>query len=213
MDQDTPAQPRWRETQRRALQDQIADAALVVFAEHGYAAGTYDQIAARAGVARRTVANHFPRKRDMLDFWSRRRRSALAALDGQESTRESSAAETLSHLMARLAEINENEPDLARVLVSGSLTEYGSVTESFPVFDAFRDAVERGIAREELRADYSPQLVAEILMTCYTDTLQRWLAPASGPARDELAPRLRAKLDIILTGIATSHPSPGAACE
>lgn len=44
----------------------LVDSALELFARIGYDATTIDQIAAAAGVSRRTFANHFPSKDDVL---------------------------------------------------------------------------------------------------------------------------------------------------
>jgi AcrR family transcriptional regulator len=202
---DPSGPPRWRDTQRHALREQIADASLTLFAGQGYAATTYDQIADRAGVSRRTVFNHFPRKRDFLEFWSRRRRDALAALSEDGKNRRSGAAGTLRELMAWLADVNEDQPDVARALVTGWLTEFGAVTEPFPVFEAFRAAVQEGQSRGELRADQPSQLIAEVLTACYTDALERWLGEGDDLPRGRLKDQLWARLDVIVTGISAGH--------
>jgi AcrR family transcriptional regulator len=52
-----------KKQQTRAL---IADAATELFAQHGFASVTVEQIARRAGVARQTVFNYFATKEEML---------------------------------------------------------------------------------------------------------------------------------------------------
>ncbi len=54
--------PRWPEDSRRRL----VDAAIGLFAEHGFAATTVDEIAARAGVTARTFFRHFTDKEEVL---------------------------------------------------------------------------------------------------------------------------------------------------
>lgn len=54
--------PRWPEDSR----ERLVDAALSLFVEHGYAAVTVDDIAARAGVSARTFFRHFPDKEEVL---------------------------------------------------------------------------------------------------------------------------------------------------
>jgi len=51
------------------MRARLLAAALRLFAEQGYEATTIDQIAAAADVARQTVLNHYPHKRDFLQAW------------------------------------------------------------------------------------------------------------------------------------------------
>lgn len=51
-----------RERKKRQTRQAIAEAAMRLFAEHGFDAVTIPQIAAAAGVADKTVYNYFPRK-------------------------------------------------------------------------------------------------------------------------------------------------------
>jgi AcrR family transcriptional regulator len=55
-----------RDQKTRARRARIAEAALELFAGRGYAETTIDQIAAAAGVGRRTVFRHFPTKEAIL---------------------------------------------------------------------------------------------------------------------------------------------------
>ncbi|WP_459643061.1 TetR/AcrR family transcriptional regulator [Kineococcus sp. NUM-3379] len=55
-----------RERNRLAVRREIAETALRLFAEQGFDATTMDQIAAAAGVARRTVFRYFPTKEDVV---------------------------------------------------------------------------------------------------------------------------------------------------
>lgn len=55
-----------RDQKTQATRARIADAALELFAGHGYAETTIDQIAAAAEVGRRTVFRHFPTKEAIL---------------------------------------------------------------------------------------------------------------------------------------------------
>lgn len=54
--------PRWPADSR----ERLVDAALGLFVEHGYAATTIDEIAARAGVTARTFFRHFVDKEEVL---------------------------------------------------------------------------------------------------------------------------------------------------
>ncbi len=60
-----PATPK-RERDPTAKRARIAQAALELFEEQGYAETTIDQIAKAAGVARRSIFDHFPTKQAIL---------------------------------------------------------------------------------------------------------------------------------------------------
>ncbi|WSQ15144.1 TetR/AcrR family transcriptional regulator [Streptomyces sp. NBC_01231] len=191
-----------RERQRLKIRTAILDAALELFAEQGYAATTFDQIAERVDLARRTVFNHFPRKRDMLDVWAAERRELVVARLAQDEVRQAHARRQLELQMDALAEANEQDPRMARVISLGWLSELGTFESAFPIFDTFRDSVLLGQETGDFRPTPSSEAVAEVLSACYTDTLHRWLqAGQHADTRFLLAPALRAKLDLILDGL------------
>ncbi len=55
-----------RERQRRLISGELHEAALSLVEEHGFSETTVDDIAARAGVARRTFFNHYAVKEDAV---------------------------------------------------------------------------------------------------------------------------------------------------
>lgn len=59
-------QPSLRERTRRAVQKEIADAALGLFASRGYEATTIDDIAAAVGVSQRSVFRYFATKEEIV---------------------------------------------------------------------------------------------------------------------------------------------------
>lgn len=70
-----------RERNRVAMRKRIAETALDLFQRQGYADTTIDQIAAAAGVGRRTIFRHFPTKEAILvDHLSLRREVTLQRL-------------------------------------------------------------------------------------------------------------------------------------
>lgn len=77
------------ENRQRRTRQRIAASALALFAEQGYADTTVDQIAAAAGVARRTFFRYFPGKDDAIfpDHDETLRRVA-AVLDGADPLEE-----------------------------------------------------------------------------------------------------------------------------
>lgn len=70
----------------------IAAAAIPLFGEHGYGPTTMDDVAAAAGVSRRTAYRHFPQKADLLfhhaQMWLDRFDEVIADRQPGESTRD-----------------------------------------------------------------------------------------------------------------------------
>jgi AcrR family transcriptional regulator len=189
-----------RERQREQIRARILDTALELFAAQGYEATSVDQIADRADLARRTVFNHFPRKRDMLAAWAVDRRALTAALLDDDHVRRTPARQQLELQIETLARANEENPQLARALALGWLAEMAAFDTPFPVFDSFTDSVRLGQERGEFQDSVPPETVAELLSSCYMDTLHRWLLTDGVPA---LLPALRAKLSVVLDGLVT----------
>ena len=122
-----------RATQARRTRAAIRAAALALARERGYAAMTVDDVAALAGVSRRTVFNHFSSKTDLL----------VVGLDPPEPE----AIETFVNGTGSLLE------DLGALLVSGAEaveSERGWLL-SFPEIVRDNPEIERAI-HERLRA-------------------------------------------------------------
>jgi TetR/AcrR family transcriptional regulator, cholesterol catabolism regulator len=192
-----------RDRHRQATRTRILDAALALFLERGYAATTVDEIADRADVARRTLFNHFVRKQDLLAAWADERRSRLSDMLAEDSAHDRAAAAMLRRQFLALADMNEQDVPLATILLQGWLAEIGDLTEVFPIFASFRDAVMLGQQAGDFVISVSPETIGEMLTSICIDTLGRWVQPqASGsPAPFVLRDVLLAKLDIMLRGI------------
>ena len=175
-----------RERQRLRMRARLLEAALSLFEAQGFEATTIDQIAERADVARQTVLNHYPAKRDFVLAWGERRRQEAAAADvlGAGSMRE-----RLHRLYDVLAEVNERERRLTRRL-------RGQMVVPQPIPPALTAALDDGAAAGELLNGIPPQDVAEILAAVYFDTQNRWLLEE--PAGFDLKAALSRKLDLVL---------------
>jgi AcrR family transcriptional regulator len=195
-----------RDRQRQATRKRILEAALALFLEQGYAATSVDEIAERADVARRTLFNHFFRKQDLLAAWAGERRDQLSEMLAEDSAHDQTAAAMLRHQFLTLADMNESDAPLATILVQGWWAEISDLTEVFPIFISFRDAVMLGQQAGEFTESVSPETIGEMLTSIYTDTVGRWIQPqaSSSPASFVLRDVLLAKLDIVLRGITQS---------
>jgi len=179
-----------REQQRERMRQRLLAAALELFEAQGFDATTIDQIANRADVARQTVLNHYPAKKDFVTAWGARRRDELAAL---EDLPVESARDGLHRIMSALAEINVREERLTR-----QLREQRIVPQPIPeaMFRILREGLERG----EIAGSVDSRVAAEIVAAVYFDTLSRWLIEEE-PGFD-LCQALNSRLDLLLNGLA-----------
>lgn len=204
MPEGQPAAPGGRRAaQRDRMRTRLLTAALDLFARNGYEATTIDQIAGAADVARQTVLNHFPYKRDFLRAWGQQRRDQAAThLAGQSGAEESGAGEPagarLHRYFADLAAMNERERDRTRVLYL-ALRHDEVLAHERPVPGAVLAAIGRGQDRGEFDPAADPSLAAEVLTAVYFDTLTRWLTTPGRPFA--LAGVLAGKLDLVLAGL------------
>jgi AcrR family transcriptional regulator len=91
--------PRWRRLPEERPQ-QILDAALSVFAEHGIDAAKLEEIAARAGVSKGTIYLYFPSKEELFREVVRQRVGPAIANADQASAAEGSAEDQLRSYLA-----------------------------------------------------------------------------------------------------------------
>src|SRR5262245_60444053 len=103
-----------REANRERMRARLLDAALELFAGRGYEATTITDIAEQADVARQTVLNHYPHKRDFVLAWGASRRDRLAEQAGAHP--QESARARLHRFFAAFARMNEDERELTRAL-------------------------------------------------------------------------------------------------
>jgi AcrR family transcriptional regulator len=172
------------------MRQRLLAAALELFEAQGFDATTIDQIADRADVARQTVLNHYPAKKDFVAAWGQRRRHELDAL---EDVPGESARDGLHRIMSALAEINVREERLTR-----QLREQRIVPQPIP--QAMFLILRGGRERAEIAGSADPQVAAEIVAAVYFDTLSRWLIDQE-PGFD-LRQELSSRLDLLLNGLA-----------
>jgi AcrR family transcriptional regulator len=77
-DQSEPATEGWRARKRRMTRQRIAETAMAMFLDQGFEATTVDDIAAAAGVSKRTFFDYFPAKDAVLFAWQEASGEALA---------------------------------------------------------------------------------------------------------------------------------------
>lgn len=186
-----------RQRLRERMRERLLTAALELFAEHGFAGTTIDEISERADVARQTVLNHFPHKSDFARAWGQGRRDQVAAI-GEEASAEGSAWSAIRRYFDALVEMNERERDLTRAMLE-SLTP----TEIFMYVPTVPTAVlQRGQERGEFGPTLDPGAASDVLAAVYFGTVSRWLA--EGPRPFDLAATLAQRLELVLVGLRRS---------
>ncbi|MBV2152448.1 TetR/AcrR family transcriptional regulator [Kitasatospora sp. SUK 42] len=186
-----------REQRRTETRERLLAAALELFATQGYAATTYDHIAARADVGRQTAFNHFGRKEDFVAAWVHRRHELL---DSRGETGGASAVDALADALRTLAELNEQEYALAKELHdSGVLHSAFGLGATTP--HALLNAATHGRERGEIRPEFEPGTIADLVFDAYVTALSRWL---SADGDHSLTEALLTRLDILASGF-TAH--------
>ena len=155
-----------RARKKAATEQAIIDAAMKLSAERGFAATTIDDIAAAAGIGRRTFFRYFPTKEDVvLDPRRLDRAFAQTALRQRRAR-----VDDVQHVMAVLAEIQRRafavfRPEHQRVLHRLSHDEPALAARSFLLMQETRDLIVEALLPN--RASRTQRLRARMLaMAC-----------------------------------------------
>jgi len=155
-----------RARKKAATEQAIVDAAMRLFGQHGFGATTVDEIAAAAGVGRRTFFRYFPTKEDVvLDPRRLDRASTRAALRERRAR-----VDDVEHVMGVLQEVQRRgfavfRRKHQRVLHRLSHDEPALAARSFILMQEMRDLVVAALLPK--RASRSKRLRARLLaMAC-----------------------------------------------
>lgn len=172
----------------RTTVEAIVEAAAQVFARHGYAAGTTNRIAARAGVSVGSLYQYFADKDAVLAVLAHRHlEEGARRLEPllRELQEESPSVERGIHgLVEAMVELHRTDPGLHRVLFEES-PRLGSVRrEAEQLERAGREAVAAWLdARPEVTVS-DPALAAELCINAVESVTHRLVIdPGAGPPR------------------------------
>lgn len=187
--------PRWPTDSRARL----VDAALGLFGEHGYAATTIDEIAARAGVTARTFFRHFGDKEEVLFSDDDSLMPHLIATI-LEPTGPVSAEQLMTRALTSLAAVMQPRREALRTRQRIVDTEVSLTGRELAKQARWQQAVTEALIERGFPAEHADVLSA-IGFALFVRSLHTWLADDDGPdlaqrVQDAL-PRVRTVLDVI----------------
>lgn len=195
-----------RERNKLKVRNRLYETALELFAEKGYEQTSVNEIAETADVARGTFFNHFQRKEDLISAWGEHRRERLrTGLEGAaaESGEPMSLRASLGRCMRILAEINEEEREITRPMLTAWVKAGGPVHEDPYAAGIFSAVLEKARDREEIPASVDPTRVGNLLRDAYLGTLYRWVEGRDGI---DLHTELEEICGLILDGLLPGLP-------
>lgn len=175
-----PAAPRVsrREANKVEVHRRLLRAARELFARHGIARTTMDDIARLAEVSRATVFNYFPTKADIVgELVAAFERGFLRVVDRQLARR-APTAERIRAVFEETARENLRAPALSRLLIgeaeSGFGTAQGSNKKMARMYAAIGELLSAGREGGDVRADVSIETLAELVGGTFMAILHGW---------------------------------------
>ncbi|MFJ5305223.1 TetR/AcrR family transcriptional regulator [Streptomyces sp. NPDC088350] len=189
----------------RATRERVYEAAIKVFVSRGFDSATMDEIAAQAGVARRTAFNHFPAKTDIAAEWAVRRGEMAFALVRTADRSDGSAADRVRAYFHELALMTERDWDETRQMTTGWLRGYGVPHHRSWLAGELRDWV-RDWLQEPPSDGFTeglpdPALATDVLYDVFQGALLRRL-PQPKLAHGEFSTEADAAIGLVLAGMA-----------
>jgi AcrR family transcriptional regulator len=193
--------PDRRKRRSSETRERLFRAALDLFAQHGFADTTVEDITNAADVGKGTFFNYFPSKEHILLAFAEMQLSKLESIVENLRTTNESVPQFLRTLAVRMTEEPGRNPSLMRALLLANLS-------STPVRDGMRinqtrghklltDFVEIGQRRGELRKDLPAGDIAHVFRQTVFGTLLIW----SLYGDDSLSTRIRTAFDVLWQGL------------
>ena len=199
---------------KQARPGEILDAALMVFAEKGYAAARMEDIAARAGVTKGTIYLYFPSKEDVFKALARQHvGSTIAQATDVAAQYQGSVRDFLAMMLGMMAEKLEHDhvavfPKIV-IAESGNFPELARFwrTEVIDkVMGMASGVIAKGIARGELRplpAGVTPEYVAKLCVApVLMSIIWRTVFAPTDKVPFDYEKFLALHLDILMRGLA-----------
>ena len=190
-----------RAARREGTRQALFASAMTLFGQQGYDAVTVDDIAARAGVSRRTFFRYFATKDAVLLDHSERRLAVLRRHLGRSpvgAPGHQLVRRALQALVHRASAEREELLAVERVTRASSALIARQLEQDIDLENTIADAIQRadgGGAAGRLRAE----VCAAAVVGAWRSTLRAWFA---GGCADDLRVMAELALDIVIRGVA-----------
>jgi TetR/AcrR family transcriptional regulator, fatty acid metabolism regulator protein len=182
----------------------ILDAAIRVFADHGYHGSRVADIAEDAGVAHGLLYHYFSSKEEVLhtifaENWGQLIERFRAVEDSDET-----AGEKLVGIAKILLRTWRNDPALVTVMVrdvARSEQLQGQVAEVREAFAIVERVIEEGQASGEFRRDVDPRFASWIVYGGLEEVLTGWVLGGLPDAETDVATAEATAIDLALRGL------------
>jgi AcrR family transcriptional regulator len=192
---------------RARKRERILAAAEQLFALQGFAKTTVDEIAARAGVSKGLVYDHYASKEDLLAaVWTMQVEAWMEATHGRVKYSEGAIADAIGEVMGVSLRYARDNPLLRRMLLQDPGMLMGHQAKDVYAFGRFyretlEPALRHGVASGELRADLDVDHTAELIwLLHFTLVRELFVGPPQG-WRDDGEGLIDATIRLILAGI------------
>ena len=185
-----------RERRSAELRERLFRSALALFASKGYAETTVEDITEAADVGKGTFFNYFPSKEHILMAFGEMQLAKLESVVREAEQSRQPMPEVLRGLVLRMTEEPIRNPAIIRALLQANLSSVPVRGEMLRIHDRNRALIGRlmrhGQERGEIRADVSPDVIAEVWRQMIFGTLMFWSlsGDTSLPARIDTAIRM-----------------------
>src|ERR1700693_2265123 len=197
----SPASPDRRQRRSSQIRERLFRAALDLFAQHGFADTTVEDITNAADLGKGTFFNYFPSKDHILLTFAEMQLAKLQSIIENRRTTHAPVAQFFRTLAIRLTEEPGRNPSIVRALLLANLSST-AVRESMRTNQArghqlLTEFVEIGQQRGELRNDLPAGDIAHVFRQTVLGTLLVW----SLYGDDSLATRIGTALDVLWQGL------------
>ena len=197
----SPASPDRRQRRSSQIRERLFRAALDLFAQHGFADTTVEDITNAADLGKGTFFNYFPSKDHILLTFAEMQLAKLQSIIENRRTTHEPVAQFFRTLAIRLTEEPGRNPSIVRALLLANLSST-AVRESMRTNQArghklLTEFVQIGQERGELRNDLPAGDIAHVFRQTVLGTLVVW----SLYGDDSLATRIGTALDVLWQGL------------
>ncbi|WP_430334607.1 TetR/AcrR family transcriptional regulator [Rhodococcus sp. ACT016] len=167
-----------RERNKQQTRGRLLDAASELFAARGVVGTTVEDIADRAGVSRATFFNYFPSKDELLSALHLRHMDSMARVIDDLLAQDLTTADRIIGLFDDFVRATEEPPGYLRAVTGELERDLSSPEISVERTERFNDELLRilgpGIERGEVRTDYPPRFLAQMVAAVYVSTIRYW---------------------------------------